>query len=428
MGKCWHTEDSEEENGSGNCKTSGDQITCDVPIGVSSCNSPKQSPRNESKGLPNPISPKPVDPSSHSKISSFFSWKKGKCLQSTESRLNSSSKTSFASVPPTPRSEGEILQSSNLRSFNFSDLKTATRNFRPENVLGEGGFGSVFKGWIDENSFTATKPGTGIVIAVKRLNQEGHQGHREWLAEVNYLGKLYHPNLVKLIGYCAEDGHRFLVYEFMPRGSLENHLFKRRSGFQPLSWNLRMKIALGAAKGLAFLNSAETQVIYRDFQASNILLDSTYNPKLSDFGFANDDLTGDNSHLSTIRVIGTYDCVAPWHQATEGHLTVSCNIYRFGVVFIEMLSGRKALDKNRPAGEQNLIEWAKRSLSSKHSVLHIIDARIEGQYTQPGALKAVNLAMQCLSANPKCRPTMEEVVASLEGLQDSNGHQSSIPV
>ncbi|XP_026417661.1 receptor-like cytoplasmic kinase 176 [Papaver somniferum] len=426
MGKCWHTEDSEEENGSGNCKTSGDQITCDVQIRVSPPSRPKQPPRKESKGLPDPISPKQVVPGSHSKISGFFSWKKGKRLQSTKSKLNSSSKTTCASIPPTARSEGGILQSSNLRSFSFSDLKTATRNFRPANVLGEGEFGSVFKGWIDENTFTATRPWTGIVIAVNRLNQEGLQGHREWLAEVDYFGKLYHPNLVKLIGYCAEDEHQLLVYEFIPRGSLENHLFKRRSGFQPLSWNLRMKIALGAAKGLAFLNSAETQVIYRDFQASNILLDSTYNTKLSDFGFASNDPTGDNSHLSTIRVIGTYDCVAPWHQAT-GHLTVSCNIYRFGVVFLEMLSGRKAIDKNRPAGEHNLIEWAKRSLSSKHSVLHIIDARIEGQYTQSGVLKAVNLAMQCLSVDPKCRPTMEEVVASLLGLQDSNGLPSEIP-
>ncbi|KAI3861936.1 hypothetical protein MKX03_004444 [Papaver bracteatum] len=433
MGKCWHTEDSEEENGSGNCKTNGDQITCDVQIRVSPPSSPKQPPRNESNGLPDPISPKQVDPGSHSKVLSiifvskllvlcisrlkldsntfliccllsdkrFLFMEKGKCLQSTKSKLNSGSQTTCASVLPTPRSEGEISQSSNLRSFSFSDLKSATRNFRPDNVLGEGGFGSVFKGWIDENTFTATKPGTGIVIAVKRLNQEGFQGHREWLAEVNYLGKLYHPNLVKLIGYCAEDEHRLLVYEFMPRGSLENHLFKRGSYFQPLSWNLRMKIALGTAKGLAFLNSAETQVIYRDFKASNILLDSIYNTKLSDFGFANDD-TGDNSRLSTTRVIGTYDCVAPWHQAT-GHLTVSCNIYRFGVVFLEMLSGRKAIDKNRPAGEHNLIEWAKRSMSSKHSVLRIIDARIEGEYTQPGALKAVNLAMQCLSVDPKYR-------------------------
>ncbi|GMP49362.1 hypothetical protein CsSME_00016369 [Camellia sinensis var. sinensis] len=184
------------------------------------------------------------------------------------------SKGSAVSVPPTPRSEGEILQSTNLKSFSFSDLKMATRNFRPDSVLGEGGFGSVFKGWIDENSFTASKPGTGIVIAVKRLNQEGFQGRKEWLAEVNYLGQFYHPHLVKLIGYCLEDEHRLLVYEFMPRGSLENHLFRRGSYFQPLSWNLRLRVAIGAAKGLAFLHSAETKVIYRDFKTSNILLDS----------------------------------------------------------------------------------------------------------------------------------------------------------
>nr|DAD28201.1 TPA_asm: hypothetical protein HUJ06_029669 [Nelumbo nucifera] len=226
-----------------------------------------------------------------------------------------SSKVSAASVPQTPRSEGEILLSSNLKSFSFNELKMATRNFRPDSVLGEGGFGSVFKGWIDEHAFTAAKPGTGIVIAVKRLNQEGFQGHKEWLAEVNYLGQLYHPNLVKLIGYCLEDEHRLLVYEFMPRGSLENHLFRRGSYFQPLSWNLRMKVALGAAKGLAFLHSAETKVIYRDFKTSNILLDSNYNAKLSDFGLAKDGPTGDKSHVST-RVMGTYGYAAPEYLAT----------------------------------------------------------------------------------------------------------------
>ncbi|PIA38778.1 hypothetical protein AQUCO_02700169v1 [Aquilegia coerulea] len=232
-----------------------------------------------------------------------------------ELNYDSSGKYSSNSVPPTPRSEGEILQSSNLKSFSFSELKNATRNFRPDSVLGEGGFGSVFKGWIDENALTATKPGTGIVIAVKRLNQEGFQGHREWLVEVNYLGQLYHPNLVRLIGYCLEDEHRLLVYEFMPRGSLKNHLFRRGSYFQPLSWSLRMKVALGAAKGLAFLHSAETKVIYRDFKTSNILLDSNYNAKLSDFGLAKDGPTGDKSHVST-RVMATYGYAAPEYLAT----------------------------------------------------------------------------------------------------------------
>lgn len=127
---------------------------------------------------------------------------------------------------PSSRTEDQILLSSKIKSFSFTELKNATRNFRPDSVLGEGGFGCVFKGWIDEHTFSATKPGLGMVIAVKKLNQDGLQGHKEWLAEVNYLGQLQHPNLVKLVGYCVEDDQRLLVYEFMPKGSLENHLFR----------------------------------------------------------------------------------------------------------------------------------------------------------------------------------------------------------
>ncbi|CAI8592335.1 unnamed protein product [Vicia faba] len=180
------------------------------------------------------------------------------------------------------------------------------------------------------------KPGTGIVIAVKRLNLEGFQGHREWLAEVNYLGQFSHPHLVRLIGYCLEDEHRLLAYEFMPRGSLENHLFRRGSYFQPLSWSLRLKVAIGAAKGLAFLHSAENKVIYRDFKTSNVLLDSDYNAKLSDFGLAKDGPTGEKTHVST-RVMGTYGYAAPEYLAT-GHLTTKSDVYSFGVVLLEMLS------------------------------------------------------------------------------------------
>ncbi|KAL5991917.1 hypothetical protein ACLOJK_012829 [Asimina triloba] len=319
-------------------------------------------------------------------------------------------------MPPTPRTEGEILQSSNLKSFSFSELKSATRNFRPDSVLGEGGFGSVFKGWIDEHSFAATKPGTGIVIAVKRLNQDGYQGHKEWLAEVNYLGQLHHPNLVKLIGYCLEDEQRLLVYEFMPRGSLENHLFRRGSYFQPLPWNIRIKVALGAAKGLAFLHSAETKVIYRDFKTSNVLLDSNYNAKLSDFGLAKDGPTGDKSHVST-RVMGTFGYAAPEYLAT-GHLTAKSDVYSFGVVLLEMLSGRRAIDKNRPNGEHNLVEWAKPYLTHKRKIFRILDTRLEGQYSMGGAQKVATLALQCLSMEAKFRPTMDKVVAVLEQLQD----------
>uniref|UniRef100_A0A0A9DMH1 non-specific serine/threonine protein kinase n=1 Tax=Arundo donax TaxID=35708 RepID=A0A0A9DMH1_ARUDO len=248
-------------------------------------------------------------PASTSASGSKSARRKGAGLSASSSRVPA------ASVPPTPRSEGEILQSANVRSFTFNELKISTRNFRPDSVLGEGGFGSVFKGWIDETTFSPTRPGTGMVIAVKKLNQEGFQGHREWLAEVNYLGQLSHPNLVKLVGYCLEDEQRLLVYEFMPRGSLENHLFRRGSHFQPLSWNLRMKVAFGAAKGLAFLHSDKAKVIYRDFKTSNVLLDSNYNAKLSDFGLAKDGPTGDKSHVST-RVMGTYGYAAPEYLAT----------------------------------------------------------------------------------------------------------------
>lgn len=321
-----------------------------------------------------------------------------------------------SSAPLTPRSEGEILQSSNLKSFSFSEVKAATRNFRPDSVLGEGGFGSVFKGWIDENSYAPTKPGTGMVIAVKRLNQESYQGHREWLAEVNYLGQLHHPNLVKLIGYCLEDEHRLLVYEFMPRGSLENHLFRRGSYFQPLSWNLRMKVALGAAKGVAFLHSAETKVIYRDFKTSNVLLDSNYTAKLSDFGLAKDGPTGDKSHVST-RVMGTYGYAAPEYLAT-GHLTTRSDVYSFGVVLLEMLSGRRAVDKNRPSGEHNLVEWARPYLTNKRKIFRVLDNRLEGQYSLDAAFRVSTLAFRCLSTEPKFRPLMNEIVKELEQLQD----------
>ncbi|KAK3020253.1 hypothetical protein RJ639_045577 [Escallonia herrerae] len=336
---------------------------------------------------------------------------------STDVNDLSSSSSKVSSVPATPRSEGEILQSSNVKSFAFADLKMATRNFRPDSVLGEGGFGSVFKGWIDENSFTASKPGTGVVIAVKRLNQEGFQGHKEWLAEVNYLGQFSHPHFVKLIGYCSEDDHRLLVYEFMPRGSLDNHLFRRGSYFQPLSWNLRLKVALGAAKGLAFLHSDENKVIYRDFKTSNILLDSSYNAKLSDFGLAKDGPTGDKSHVST-RVMGTYGYAAPEYLAT-GHLTARSDVYSFGVVLLEMLSGRRAVDKNRPSGEHSLVEWAKPYLVNKRKVFRILDNRLEGQYSLDVAHKAANLASRCISTEPKFRPNMDQVVKELEQLQDS---------
>lgn len=312
----------------------------------------------------------------------------------------------------------ELPQGPHLRVCSYQELKAATRNFRPDSLLGEGGFGCVFKGWIDENGTGPVKPGTGLVVAVKQLNQEGLQGHKEWLAEVNFLGQLHHPNLVKLIGYCSEEEQRLLVYEFMPRGSLENHLF--RKGALPLSWATRMKIAYGAAKGLAFLHEGsdkhEKHVIYRDFKTSNILLDSDYTAKLSDFGLAKDGPEGDKTHVST-RVMGTYGYAAPEYVMT-GHLTPRSDVYSFGVVLLEMLTGRKSMDKNRPSGEQNLVEWARPYLSEKRKLFRLIDPRLDGQYSIRGLQKAAILAHHCLSRDPKSRPQMGDVVDTLKPLLD----------
>ncbi|GAV67934.1 Pkinase domain-containing protein [Cephalotus follicularis] len=335
--------------------------------------------------------------------------------------VSSSTSSPAESTPSTPNVAEELKVASQLRKFSFNELKQATRNFRPESLLGEGGFGCVFKGWVNENGTAPVKPGTGLSVAVKTLNHDGLQGHKEWLAEVNYLGDLLHPNLVKLFGYCIEDDQRLLVYEFMPRGSLENHLFRRSL---PLPWPTRMKIALGAAKGLAFLHEeAERPVIYRDFKTSNILLDADYNAKLSDFGLAKDGPEGDKTHVST-RVMGTYGYAAPEYVMT-GHLTAKSDVFSFGVVLLEMLTGRRSMDKNRPNGEHNLVEWARPHLGERRRFYRLIDPRLEGRFSIKGSQKAIQLASQCLSRDPKARPLMSEVVETLKLLPNLKDMASS---
>ncbi|XP_047310936.1 serine/threonine-protein kinase RIPK-like [Impatiens glandulifera] len=305
------------------------------------------------------------------------------------------------------------LVGTNLHAFTVAELKVITQSFSTSNFIGEGGFGPVYKGFIDDR----LRPGLNAQpVAVKFLDLEGLQGHKEWLTEVIYLGQLRHPHLVKLIGYSCEDEQRLLVYEYMPRGSLENQLFRRYSVSLP--WSTRMKIALGAAKGLAFLHDAEKPVIYRDFKAANILLDSDYTAKLSDFGLAKDGPEGDDTHVST-RVMGTQGYAAPEYIMT-GHLTAASDVYSFGVVLLELLSGKRQVDKSRPNREQNLAEWARPMLKDARRLRRVMDPKLEGQYSESGAIKAAALAYDCLSHRPKNRPTMSHIVKILEPLKDFN--------
>ncbi|KAL6126634.1 hypothetical protein ACLB2K_074680 [Fragaria x ananassa] len=345
-----------------------------------------------------------------------------------------------------PHIEVEILQSFHLRRFDFNELKAATTNFCPDSIIAQGGLGSVYKGWIDVHSFRTAKTRTGINIVIKRFSQQRSlQHHKDWLTEVSYLGQLGHPNLVKLIGYCLEDGMRLLVHEFIPQKSLNIHLYDRASRFKRLSWHRRMKIALGAAKGLAFLHSNEAKVIYGDFETSKILLDSDYNAKLYGYGSAIERLQGYRRRCTEADV-GMYEDgffdVAAAHSvyaapetsevtgsySFEDNSTPKSDVYSYGVVLLEMLSGRRAFDNSKPPREKSLVEFVEnissQGCSAKHAnkkkVALIFDAHIDGQYYQKRALKALNLAIQCISLEPQSRPDMNEVVEVLEQLQSSN--------
>ncbi|VVA95484.1 unnamed protein product [Arabis nemorensis] len=308
-----------------------------------------------------------------------------------------------AVVPPS----GKIV-TPNLKMFTLADLKTATKNFRSDSIIGEGGFGQVYKGWVDETTLAPTRAGVGVPVAVKKSNPDSAQGLHEWQCEVRFLGKFHHPNLVKLLGYCWEENQFLLVYEYLPKGSLENHLFSKGDA---LPWDTRLKIAIEAAQGLTFLHNSEKSVIYRDFKASNILLDSNFNAKLSDFGLAKHGPINGFSHVTT-RVMGTHGYAAPEYMAT-GHLYVRSDVYGFGVVLLELLTGLRAVDPNRPSAQQNLVEWAKPILQKK-KIQKMMDPRLEQKYPPLAVVRTADLILRCLEADPKNRPPMDEVLRELE--------------
>ncbi|EEF30773.1 Protein kinase APK1B, chloroplast precursor, putative [Ricinus communis] len=321
----------------------------------------------------------------------------------------------------TTETVGEILQSPELKIFNFAELKAATMDFSQENILASGGFGKMYKGWIDTESLKAASPDKGMIVAVKIFNQNGSQGLQEWVAEVKYLGQLSHPNIVKLIGYCTEKDNWLLVYEYMPNHSLKNHIFPSAysaSNNQPLSWDLRIKVALGAARGLTFLHD-QANVIFRDFNTSAISLDRNFDAKLACFGLAKDGPIDGKTHVTT-RVMGTEWYLAPEYSIT-GHLTKRGDVYSFGVVFLEMLTGRRAMETDKESPERSLVEWATPYLKNKRRIFGVLDPCLKGKSCD--MQKAAELAMQCLSSEPKQRPIMEEVVKALEEL-----HHNIVPV
>ncbi|XP_027917665.1 probable serine/threonine-protein kinase PIX13 isoform X2 [Vigna unguiculata] len=320
-------------------------------------------------------------------------------------------------IPPSLLSfpRRRILKSPELKVFSFEELKSVTRNFWSDRLLGEGKFARVYKGWVDENTLTPVKPGSGVVVAIKMLNPESSKGFQLWQSEVTILGRLSHPNLVRLLGYCWDENQFLLVYEFMSKGSLEWHLFGRNRRRESLSWNTRIKIAIGAARGLTFLQGNENKVIFGDFRTSSILLDGNYNAKLSDFGSAKLWPPGGQSHVDT-RVFGTIGYAAP-EIFTTGQLYVTSDVYGFGVVLLEILTGMRALDKRRPTGQENLVEWTKPFLSSGEKLKNIMDGGIEGQYSQKEAFEAAQLALKCLKPDPRQRPSMKQVLERLEAIE-----------
>ncbi|KAF2302404.1 hypothetical protein GH714_036201 [Hevea brasiliensis] len=212
-----------------------------------------------------------------------------------------------------------------------------------KNLIGQGGFGDVYKGYINLCTMDAAKPSDGgIAVAVKRLRSNRTQGHSEWENEMKFLSLLNHPNIVKLIGHCCEGEHRMLVYEYMTRGSLEAHLLRKND--TELNWKRRINIALGVARGLEYLHTRGKPVIHRDLKASNVLLGKDFNAKLSDFGLAKFGPQDDETHLIT-RVVGTRGYFAPEYFAT-GHLTLKTDVFSFGVVLLEILSGCEAIKKH----------------------------------------------------------------------------------
>nr|KYP75175.1 putative serine/threonine-protein kinase At1g01540 family [Cajanus cajan] len=308
-----------------------------------------------------------------------------------------------------PKKNVEIEESASVESpnigwgrwYTLDELHTATQGFAEENVIGEGGYGIVFKGLLLD----------GSVVAVKNLLNNKGQAEKEFKVEVEAIGKVRHKNLVGLVGYCAEGAQRMLVYEYVDNGTLEQWLHGDVGPVSPLTWDIRMKIAVGTAKGLAYLHEGlEPKVVHRDVKSSNILLDKMWNAKVSDFGLAK--LLGSEKSYVTTRVMGTFGYVSPEYAST-GMLNEGSDVYSFGILLMELITGRSPIDYSRPPGEMNLVDWFKGMVASRRGE-DLVDPLIEIQPSPRSLKRALLVCLRCIDLDVSKRPKMGQIVHMLE--------------
>ncbi|CAM8883766.1 unnamed protein product [Rhodiola kirilowii] len=293
--------------------------------------------------------------------------------------------------------------------FAYEELVVATNGFSPDNLLGEGGFGYVYKGYLPD----------GRIIAVKQLKIGGGQGEREFKAEVELISRIHHRHLVSLVGYCVADSRRLLVYEYVPNNTLYFHL--QGEGCPPMIWATRVKVAAGAARGLAYLHEdCHPRIIHRDIKSSNILLNNNFDARVSDFGLAKLALDA-NSHVTT-RVMGTFGYMAP-EYASSGKLTEKSDVYSFGVVLLELITGRKPVDASQPSGDESLVEWARPLLADAIETAEfgaLVDPTLENNYVHVEMLRMIEAAAACVRHSASKRPRMGQVVRAFDSILASD--------
>lgn len=285
--------------------------------------------------------------------------------------------------------------------FTLRELEEATDGLAEENVIGEGGYGIVYRGTLQDST----------IIAVKNLLNNRGQAEKEFKVEVEAIGRVRHKNLVRLLGYCVEGAYRMLVYEYVDNGNLDQWLHGDVGEVSPLTWDIRMNIILGTAKGLAYLHEGlEPKVVHRDIKSSNILLDQQWHAKVSDFGLAKL-LCSERSYVTT-RVMGTFGYVAPEYAST-GMLNERSDVYSFGVLIMEIITGRSPVDYTRAPGEVNLVEWLK-TMVAERKAEQVVDPKL-AEKPSPKALKrALLVALRCVDPDGHKRPKMGHVIHMLE--------------